>query len=137
MNTLVRLEITRRISFADGHAFGDAGPYERLVGRVHFELDPKEPKNQNIVDLQLAPLNHRNRVEFSGDLDILKPVDLSRGNRRLLYDVNNRGNKTVLRSLNDAPRVADPLTLAHAGNGFLMRQGYTVVWCGWQDDVPS
>jgi hypothetical protein len=37
--------------------------------------------------------------------------------------------------LNDAPEANDPSTLEHAGNGFLMRQGYTIVWCGWQGDL--
>ena len=135
MKTDVRLDITRHVSFADGHAFGDTGPYERLVGKAQFELDPGEPANQNIVDLDMAPRNSRGLVEFSADVDILKPVELSRGNRRLFYDVNNRGNRTALQRFNDATSDPDPSTLAHAGNGFLMRQGYTVVWSGWQGDL--
>ena len=135
MKTDVHLDLTRRVSFAGGHAFGDTGPYERLVGRAEFELDPEEPANQNIVDLDKAPRNSHGLVEFSADVDILKPVDLSHGNRRLLYDVNNRGNRTVLRTFNDATPNPDPSSLAHAGNGFLMRQGYTVVWSGWQGDL--
>jgi hypothetical protein len=135
MNTQVRLTIHRRLDFAGGHVFGKSGAYERLVGRVEFALDPEDPAHQNIVDLELAPRSPQGLVEFSADLDILKPVDLSRGNRRLLYDVNNRGNKTALRAFNDAPPENDPATLAHGGNGFLMRQGYTVVWSGWQGDL--
>ena len=135
MNTQVRLNIQRQVSFADGFSFGDAGPYERLTGSAFFELDPGDPANANVVDLQLAPRNANGAVEFRADFDILKPVDLARGNGCLLYDVNNRGNKTALRAFNDAPPDNDPLTLTAAGNGFLMRQGYTVVWSAWQGDL--
>ena len=93
MATNVRLNITKRIEFADGMSFGDAGPYERLVGTAHYAVDPDEPRLQHIVDLDLAPRNADGLVEFSGDLDILKPVDVSKGNKRLLYEVSNRGNR--------------------------------------------
>ena len=135
MKTDVRLVITRCVPFADGRAFGLAGSYERLVGKVQYALDPQDPANQNVVDLDKAPRTGDRVVEFSADLDILKPVDLSRGNRRILYDVCNRGLKTVLRDFNDAPPEPEPTTTAHAGNGFLMRHGYTVVWSGWQGDL--
>lgn len=78
---------------------------------------------------------------ISTDLMILKPADLASGNRRLLYDVNNRGNTRVLRDFNDAPETVtnsggnNPSSLEDAGNGFLMRQGYTIVWSGWQGDI--
>ncbi|MDE2837647.1 MAG: alpha/beta hydrolase domain-containing protein [Chloroflexota bacterium] len=135
MNTRVRLSTERQVSFAEGFPFGDTGPYERSTGSAFFELDPGDPANANVVDLQLAPRNADGAVEFRVDLDILKPVDLARGNGRLLYDVNNRGNKTALRAFNDSPPDNDPLTLTSAGNGFLMRQGYTVVWSAWQGDL--
>ena len=135
MKTEVRLDIQRKAAYADGYAFSNTGPYERLVGTVGFALDPEEPGNQDLVDLDLAPVNDRGLVEFSGDLDILKPVDLGRGNRRLLYDVNNRGNKTAVRAFNDGPADNDPTSLDSAGNGYLMRQGYTLVWHGWQGDL--
>jgi len=117
MNTEIRLTFNRKFSFADGHSFGDAGPYERWIGTARFALDPADSTNANIVDLEYAPQNSNGLVEFSADLDILKPVDLNKGNRRILYDVNNRGNKTALGSFNDAPRNPDPTTLADAGNG--------------------
>jgi len=135
MNTEVTLQITHTESFADGHPFGEAGPYERRTGTVAFALDPADPANSNVVDLALAPTNAPGLVEFTADLDMLQPVDLARGSGRLLYDVNNRGNKTVLRAFNDAPPEPSPLTLAHAGNGYLLRQGYTLVWSGWQGDL--
>ena len=138
MATNVRLNITKRIEFADGMSFGDAGPYERLVGTAHYAVDPDEPRLQHIVDLDLAPRNADGLVEFSGDLDILKPVDVSKGNKRLLYEVSNRGNRSALRSFNDATPSADPKTVEDAGNGYLMRQGYSLVLSGWQGDhVPG
>ena len=135
MNTEVRLSIERRMSFADGFSFGAAGPYERLTGSASFALDPGDPSNANVADLSLAPRNADGLVEFRADLDILKPVDLDRGARSLLYDVNNRGNRTALRAFNDAPADSDPRTLAAAGNGFLLRRGFTIVWSGWQGDL--
>ena len=70
MNTQVRLNIERRMSFADGAPFGDAGPYERLVGSVSFALDPGDPRNANVVDLPLAPRNTNGSVERSGQTSI-------------------------------------------------------------------
>ena len=137
MNTRVRLSIERQTSFAEGAPFGDTGPYERLTGSALFELDPNDPANANVVDLALAPRNANGAVEFRADLDILKPVDLARGNGCLLYDVNNRGNKTALRAFNDSPPDNDPLTMVAAGNGFLMRQGFTIIWSGWQGDLVA
>ncbi|MEC9140484.1 MAG: hypothetical protein VX724_01835, partial [Chloroflexota bacterium] len=135
MNTEVRLSFSRKINFADGHSFGDVGPYERWLGTASFALDPNDSANTHIVDLEYAPQNAKGLVEFTADLEIMKPVDLSKGNHRILYDVNNRGNKTALSSFNDAPRNHDPLSLADAGNGYLMRKGYTVVISGWQGDL--
>jgi hypothetical protein len=61
-------------------------------------------------------------------------VDLSRGNRRLLFDFSNRGNRGAFTRLNDGGG-SDLSKESYAGNGFLNRLGYTVVWCGWQGDL--
>jgi hypothetical protein len=114
-----------------------------LLGSVEFAIDPAHPAYHSVVDIAYAPRSAAGLVTFSTDLCILKPADLARGNRRLLYDVNNRGNKRLLRDFNDAPENAanstgnNPSTLEDAGNGFLMRYGYTVVWSGWQGDILS
>ena len=108
-------------SFADGAAFGNVDPYEQLSGQVHFEIAPEAPGYQNIVDLAYAPRNESGWVEFSTNLVILKPVDLARGNRRLLYDVNHRGNKRVLRDFNTVGRAT---LAARRGRGSLRRSGY-------------
>jgi len=134
---VVRIEIERREPFAAGMSFGAAGPYERIVGRFHGELDPDDPLNAVIVDLDRAPRNARGRVEYSADFDILKPVDAARGNGTLLYDVNDRGRRRALHQFNSAPESEDPKTATDAGNGFLLRHGYTVVWSGWLADLPA
>jgi alpha/beta hydrolase family protein len=128
---VTRIEIARREPFVGGQAFGSVGAYEKVVGRFHGELDPAHPLNRVIVDLDLAPRNARGRVEYAADFYLLRPVDLARGNGALLYDVNNRGRKYALVQHNSGVPADDPSTSEHAGNGFLMRHGFTVVWSGW------
>jgi Alpha/beta hydrolase domain len=135
MDTQVRLRIDTREPFADGMAFGEVGPYERLAGHVLFAIDANDPANRTIVDLDHAPRNAAGLVEYSTAVYILQPLDLGRGNRRLLYDVNNRGNIRAIQFFNDAQHSNTPRTVEHAGNGFLMRRGYTVVASGWQGDI--
>jgi hypothetical protein len=135
MDSQIRLRIDTREPFAEGLAFGGVGPYERLAGRLLFAIDPEDPANRAIVDLDHAPHNAAGLVEYSTDIYILKPLDLGRGNRRLLYDVNNRGTIRAIQFFNDAPHSNAPTTVGHAGNGFLMRRGYTIVASGWQGDI--
>jgi hypothetical protein len=134
---VVRLEIARREAVLDGRPFGAAGPYEKLVGTVHFALDPRLPQNQAIVDLTLAPRNARGQVEFSADFYLLKPVEPSRGSGRLFYEAGNRGSKRILPVFQNAADSPDPTTPGEFGNGALMREGYTLLWMGWQWDVPA
>ena len=132
---LTELEITKRSSFASGESFGDVGAYELLEGTAHYAVDPLHTGNQGITDLEMAPRNSAGLVEFSADFAMLQPVNRDRGNRRILFDVVNRGRKTAL-TLNSVPTATDPTAPLEAGNGYLMRRGYTVVWAGWQADVP-
>ena len=88
---LTRVEITTRADVLNGKAFGDVGPYEKLHGKAYFAVDPKNPRNQVIADIDLAPRNREGKVEFSADLFILKPKDPSRGNGVVFFDVVNRG----------------------------------------------
>ena len=130
------LEIQSRSIVLDGKAFGDTGAYEKVSGTMRFAVDPAHPLHQRITDIALASANAEGRVEFSADFYLLKPVDMRKGNRRLLVDVANRGRKVALGMFNSTVRVPDPSTAEDFGNGFLMRQGYTVAWTGWQVDVP-
>jgi hypothetical protein len=134
---VVRLRIERREAVLNGRPFGAAGPYEKLVGKVDFGLDPALPRNGEIVDLKLAPRNARGEVESSADFYMLKPVDPRRGNGRLFYEVGNRGGKAILATFQKAVGSADPTTEAEYGDGALMRQGFTLLWLGWQWDVPE
>ena len=132
-----QLRITSRNLFAGGAAFGDAGPYERLDGRVDVAVDPAHPANALIADLDRAPRDDRGLVVCSADVSILTPADPGRGNRRVLLDVLNRGKRRALKYFNAAGEDEDPAVHLDPGNGFLMRHGYTVAWCGWQYDVPD
>lgn len=131
---VTRFEIQSREPLAEGMAFGDTGPYERIAGRVYYSLDPARPQNSRVIDLSLAERNAQGLVEFWADLFILAPVDSARGNGALLYDVNNRGNKLALGSFNYGGG-NQPATREHCGDGFLMRQGFTVVWSGWDGEL--
>ena len=125
----------RALSVRRGHEFGDVGAYERLIGRAHFALDPGAAAQRGIIDLDKAPVDAAGLVRFDGDFSILKPIEPGLGNRRILFDYGNRGNKRMLQFFNDALAANDPRLLAHAGNGFLMRRGYSVVWLAWQGDL--
>ena len=135
MSNRIAIGIHERTAFAGGHAFAEAGAYERLVGRARFAVDPDAPAQAGIVDVDKAPRNRDGLVEFAADLCILKPVDPARSNRRLFFDYGNRGNKRAVQYFNDAPAYNDPATREHAGNGYLFRRGYTVVWGAWQGDL--
>ena len=132
-----RIEITSAEPFAGGFEFGAVGAYEKIKGRLYFAVDPGAPANRRIVDLGAAPVDDRGMVTFSADFILLRPADPARGNGRLLYEVNNRGNLGALASLNSARWSNDPSDLAHAGNGFLMALGYSVLWSAWNWDVTE
>jgi hypothetical protein len=128
---LVTLDIHKQEPYLGGKEFGEVGAYELLTGVAIFHVDPLHPRNQAIVDLHLAPKNAAGMVEFQSDAVILKPVDPTKMNGAILYDVNNRGNKLALRMFNNAKGGNDLGDKSDAGDGFLFRRGYTVVWCGW------
>ena len=134
---VVRLRVEHREKVLNGKPFGPAGAYEKLIGKVEFALDPAQAMNKNIVDLNLAPRNSHGEVEFTADFYMLKPVDPAHGNGRLFYEVGNRGGKSMLRTFQKARNTADPQTEAEFGDGALMAQGYTLLWMGWQWDVPD
>ena len=90
---VVGLQITNRGPYEDGKSFGDVGAYERIDATVEYAVDPANLANVEIVDLELAPKSADGLVHFTGDLTLLKPADDSKGNRRLLTDVVNRGRK--------------------------------------------
>src|ERR1700730_11531796 len=134
---ITAFEISSRQVVAGGRKFGAAGPSVQLDGTSHFAVDPAHPLNRCITDIELAPCARDLRVHFSADVRILVPEDPSRGNHRLLFDVPNRGNRLALWMFNRVPRPIVPSVPTDPGDGFLMRRGYTIAWCGWQHDLPA
>lgn len=132
---VTRVEITSHQDVLNGKVFGSAGAYEKLSGKVYFAVDPSNPRNKIVVDLDKAPRNAQGKVEFSADLFILRPKDASRGNGVALFDVVNRGRKGVLGVFNRAKGTLDPTSEEEFGDGLLMREGYTIVAVGWEFDV--
>ncbi len=131
---VTRVEIISRSTLQNGHAFGLAGAYEKIVARVYFAVDPANLHNRQIVDLDKAPRNAKGEVQFSADLYLLKPKDMDKGNGAVLFEVSNRGGKGILRIVNGV-NSSDPKQ--QFGDGFLMRQGYTIAWVGWEADLPE
>jgi hypothetical protein len=132
---LLRLTITGRFPAFGGRSFGTTGPYELLVGKAYGELDPADPHDRGVQDLSLAPTNRDGRVEYSMDVVILKPVDASHGNHAILYEVPNRGRFAMQRLFNIGASALSPA--ADAGDGYLEKLGFTLVWGGWQADLPA
>jgi hypothetical protein len=130
---VVRVDVTSRASVLNGKAWGKSGPYEKISGRVYFAVDPKNQHNRRIVDLDKAPRNSQGEVEFSADLYVLRPA--SPGNGALLLEIPNRGRKLLLFAVQGAKMAADPSTEEDFGDGYLLDQGYTIAWLGWQWDV--
>jgi len=139
---VTRFEVTDRRPLAGGRAFGDAGRYEELTGRLHLAIDPQHAANRAITDVALTPRDAAGRVAFAADVLILLPVDRARASGRFLVDVVNRGNTVAVPNFNHATRPAfapgsDPHPPVDAGDGWLMRRGWVVASCGWQCDLPS
>src|SRR5205823_10750168 len=116
-----------------GYSWPGVGQYEKIVGKAFGELDPKDAKNKVIVDIQLAPRNAAGKVEYAFDFYILKPIDLSKGNHKMLYEPPNRGRKTIA-ALNRGVGGNDPGSVMDAtllGDSFLLPQGYSLSFSGW------
>jgi len=121
---VVKVEITSREVVSTSAEHLRSGPYEVIKGIIYLEVDPNDPANQLIVDLKLAECNDRGNVAFSTEFELHKPVETNRGNHRLMYFVNNRGNKMGTWHFNH-----------QAGKNWLYSQGYSYLWCGWNCDV--
>jgi hypothetical protein len=133
---VTRVTIASRSAVANEQPFGATGAYEKLTGTIEFALDPRNPQNTRIVDLDRSDRAGDGRVHFTADLVVLRPVDPARGNGVLLFEVVNRGRIGLLTRFNSAPGAIDPATPTDFGNGYLMREGYTLVMVGWEFDIP-
>jgi hypothetical protein len=134
---VVRIEIVWRGVAYDGRRFGAVGQYEKIVGRAYGEVDPRDRRNAVINDILLAPRNARGMVEYVATFTLLRPMDAAKGNGVLLHDMVNRGNKLNLLTYDRACATEGATCdLEGAGDGFLLREGYTILWSGWQGDIP-
>src|SRR6185436_14594325 len=115
---VTRVEIISRADLLNGKEFGLAGAYEKIVAKVYFAVDPNNPHNKVIVDLDKARRNEQGLVEFSADLYILRPKDLNRGAGAALFEVPNRGGKAMVRFFNHGRGGGDFTTEAEMGDGF-------------------
>ncbi|MES2713524.1 MAG: alpha/beta hydrolase domain-containing protein, partial [Pseudomonadota bacterium] len=136
---IIRIDVTASEPFAAGQDFG-AGPYRIIRGVAHGALDPNDPRNEPIHGLNLAPRNAAGMVEYSTQFEILRPVDPARASGRLVHEVNNRGRKMVFAYLQDATAPQASMNAmdgaASVGNALALRLGHTLVWNGWDPDVP-
>ena len=134
---VIKFEVVKIESPAfEGRVFGSVGTYDRITARATIAVSSSDPRNSIIVDLDRAPRNAKGLVEAATDVEIVRPTVAANGNRRLLYDVVNRGNKVALSYFNDF-RTNNLVKASDAGSGFLMNRGYTIVFSGWQGDVPA
>ncbi len=134
---VVRIDIHKREELLAARSYGAVGAYEWIEGRAHFTLDPQDSKNASIVDLKLAPRNAQGRVAFAADVAILRPAIAARANGVVILDVVNRGRHTILEYLNRGNRTAAVGAAEFIGDDFLLKQGVTLVWLGWQQDLPA
>ncbi len=124
---VVRITITSRQPAFNGQAFGTVGSYEDITGIAYGEIDPRDPRNAVITDIELAPRNARGMVEYRTMFTLRKPVDMTKASGVLFYNIVNRGNHGGPNTFGVG---GDP------GDGFLYRMGQALLWSGWQGDMP-
>jgi hypothetical protein len=131
------VSVSQRGPALGGTSFGSAGAYEYVSGTVRFAVNPKLKANRGIADLDLAPLNQEQGVEFSANFYLLQPKNAARSNGTAFIEVSNRGGKGLLPMFNFADGANDPHTAAQFGDGFLLKHGFTLAWIGWEFDLPD
>jgi hypothetical protein len=140
---VVRVEIEHQSDVLGGRSYGLAGSYEQYIGTIYFEADPGDPANQIVVDIEHAPKNAAGRVEHAANFTLIKPKDMHRANGTVLFGTSNRGSRRMLTFFNHAHAEGEtwdapiPTTEENYGDGFLMENGFTLLWVGWQWDVPQ
>jgi hypothetical protein len=146
-----RLDIRGTGLAFNGASFGNVGTYTYTLAQATARVSPKDDCAATIVDLPNTVPDAAGNVRYTFDVVLLAPTDAARGNGTLLYEVSNRTNALLVPSLNEGsvndiysnvrPQVVTTAT-GHvagvgAGNGFLMNQGASIVWAGWQGDRPQ
>jgi hypothetical protein len=126
---VTRIDVQRR---------DDAGTHERVIARVYFAIDPALPANRGIADLDRAPRNANGKIEFSSDLLFFRPKDARKARGAVFLEVVNRGRDQSLAIMSGAQQRDLSPEAWNLGDGFLLEQGFTVAFLGWQFDVrPS
>lgn len=128
----MRVEVTSQTTVLNGRAFGNAGAYERLAGRVSFSVPVANPHNLRIVDLPNAVNLKNGLVDFSADFVAVRPMDVRRGNGSMILEVPNRGQAGIIGLVDSGDS-----NLTDAGDAWLLRNGFTVVTLGWQWDTAG
>ena len=135
---ITQIQILNRGTAFGGYSFPGVGQYEFITGIATGEVNPTNPQNAVITDIQLAPRKTRGNVVYQHNFYILKPLDLSKGNHKMMYEPPNRGGKTY-QTLNNTPTgTNDPAALTDPtvlDNSFLWTRGYTTVWSGWENNL--
>jgi hypothetical protein len=135
---ITQIQILNRALAFGGYSFSGVGQYEVITGIATGEVSPTNPQNALITDIQLAPRNANGNVVYQHNFYILKPLDLNKGNQKVMYEPPNRGGKTY-QTLNNTPTGGnDPAALtdpAALGDSFLWTRGYTTVWTGWENNL--
>jgi len=135
---VLAVDIEQRGTVLDGKRFGRNGPYEWIIGTVTFGFDPSNSYNRRITDLSLAPRGANGLVEARANFVVLRPSEAGKGKDLALVEVSNRGGKFSHRYFNRASmRRFDPTQADAYGDGLMMQLGLTVIWVGWQFDVPD
>ncbi len=129
--------LSKTPAFGGATPSGAAGPYQVITGIVHGELDPHSPANAAIVNLKNAPVGPDGYVAYSTDVVILTAA--ASGGRQT-------GRVLRRRSIEVASTRTKPSSAAGALDSgkapaatfpSLLRDGYTIVWSGWQGDLAQ
>ncbi|PJG48373.1 hypothetical protein CAF53_09055 [Sphingobium sp. LB126] len=134
--TVEKLEFATE-PFRDGHVFGDTGAFERIFGEALFAVDPKAANLAEITDLGLVPPDADGKVRFSANFEVVRPADPAKRNGRAWLDLPNRGGARVLRNTNREVPSGVALGQDATLDGWILQQGYALIACGWQHDVPQ
>ena len=140
LRTIIALLVISRVASAevvriDVRSRDDFGTHERVIARVHYAVDPKLPVNQAIADLAFAPRNADGKVEFAGDLLLFLPRQATSARGTVFLEVVNRGRDQSLGLMSDARQRDLAPENWNLGDRFLLEQGFTVAFLGWQFDV--
>ncbi|WP_435170728.1 alpha/beta hydrolase domain-containing protein [Falsirhodobacter sp. 1013] len=131
MSDIVRLTFTRDEPFAGGLSIGDTGAYRLREGRATIRIAPNRIGADGVYEVEHIATED-GLITTTTDVWMLEPEDAARANGVLLFEFVNRGNKRVLQFFNSASATNMP---KDGGNGWLMRQGYTILIAAWQGDV--